>query len=206
MGRGDTRQEGVAIRHTHQRIEIETERLWVVALNWEEVGLCLGDKHAPLVALSHQLQMTPAPELISETGKIALRSKYEKMARLLSRHHPWYTYWLMVTKQDRCGVGMVGFKGKPTSKGDVEIGYATAPDYRDNGYMTEAVAGMVQWAFDQPYCEAVVAETMRENVASHRVLEKVGMVIDGNTKKMIRWRLNRQNNPAGISERWQRSP
>jgi RimJ/RimL family protein N-acetyltransferase len=75
---------------------------------------------------------------------------------------------------------------------EVEIGYGIDPAYRNRGYMTEAVRGLIDWAFRDPRCRSITApSTERSNIASNRVLEKVGMRVSGETDEALDWRLDR---------------
>ena len=65
----------------------------------------------------------------------------------------------------------------------VEIGYGVLPEYEGQGYTTEAVQAMTQWAFQQKDVVFVETETDPENKASQRVLEKCGFVPDGTTRE-----------------------
>ncbi len=87
----------------------------------------------------------------------------------------WYTNWRILWKSENVCVGSACFMGQPDARGVVEIGYGTHTAYRNRGFMTEAVGAMLRWALDQPRVSQVIAESERENVASHRVLEKNGM-------------------------------
>lgn len=62
-------------------------------------------------------------------------------------------------------LGDLCFKG-PVKDHAVEIGYGISPEYGGNGYMTEAVQAMMQWAFRQKNVIFVEAETDSENKAS----------------------------------------
>ena len=67
----------------------------------------------------------------------------------------------------------------------VGIGYGAARAYWGKGYVTEATRAIIQWAFQQPFLYRVYATTDVENVASRRVLEKVGMQCEGILRKYI---------------------
>lgn len=54
-------------------------------------------------------------------------------------------------------VGDLCFMGEPGESGEIEIGYGTYEEFRQKGYMTEAVGGMIQWAHGQPGVYAVLA-------------------------------------------------
>ncbi|HET9957140.1 MAG TPA: GNAT family protein [Polyangiaceae bacterium] len=71
-------------------------------------------------------------------------------------------------------VGLGGFKGPPSADGVVEIGYAIAPAFRGQGLASDAVAQMVQRAFEDTVVRAVDAHTLGHANPSTRVLEKSG--------------------------------
>jgi RimJ/RimL family protein N-acetyltransferase len=87
--------------------------------------------------------------------------------------HEWFTYWLIVIKEESVGAGMLGFKGFPNEKGSTEIGYGLDPAYQGKGYMGEAVQALIDWAFTHPFCKVITA-TEVENPASKRLLERLG--------------------------------
>lgn len=65
------------------------------------------------------------------------------------------------------------------------IGYGAARAYWGKGYIPEATYAIIDWAFQQPAIFRVYATTDVENVASRRVLEKVGMQCEGILRKYI---------------------
>jgi [ribosomal protein S5]-alanine N-acetyltransferase len=91
-------------------------------------------------------------------------------------------------------VGWGGFKGPPTPDGEVELGYAIAPDHRRRGLATAAVSELVAEA-DAGGVRSVIAHTLAEHNASTRVLEKSGFEHDGDAEEdglaVWRWRLER---------------
>jgi ribosomal-protein-alanine N-acetyltransferase len=84
-------------------------------------------------------------------------------------------------------IGELGWKGGPGPDGSAEIGYSLAPDYRGHGYATEAVQGFVQWARTSDEVRRVVAETLADNAASRRVLEKSGFTISSTKDGYVYW-------------------
>lgn len=85
-----------------------------------------------------------------------------------------YAFWLILRKNDRVIVGSADFKGIPDERGAVEIGYGLGKAFEHNGYMTEAVKSMCDWALRQSGVVAVIAETDRDGLASQRILEQCG--------------------------------
>jgi len=72
-------------------------------------------------------------------------------------------------------VGSIVFHGRPRDGGVAEVGYGVEDESQRKGYATEAVQASVEWALAQRECRAVEAATFAWNLASIRVLEKVGM-------------------------------
>jgi len=71
-------------------------------------------------------------------------------------------------------VGTAGFFGPPGESGDVTLGYGIVPSARGRGIATEAVRCLVELATSDERVRSVLADTTRLNVASQRVLERVG--------------------------------
>lgn len=69
----------------------------------------------------------------------------------------------------------------------MEVGYGVLPEQEGNGYASEALMAMAQWAFRQPNVVFVEAETDPENKASQRVLGKCGFTPDGMGKEGLRF-------------------
>jgi RimJ/RimL family protein N-acetyltransferase len=61
----------------------------------------------------------------------------------------------------------------------MRIGYGLARAHWGKGYMPEATRAVIDWDFQQPSIYRVYATTDVENIASQRVLEKVGMQREG---------------------------
>ena len=90
---------------------------------------------------------------------------------------PWYAVWFIQLKSGE-RIGDLCFKGV-SAEGSTEIGYGILPEFWGRGYATEAVDAVVRWALDQPGIKSVEAETDAENIASQRVLEKIGFKATG---------------------------
>jgi RimJ/RimL family protein N-acetyltransferase len=97
-------------------------------------------------------------------------------------------------------VGLCGVAGEP---GVVKVGYTIAPAFQGRGYGTEAMRALVAYAFEVIDAEVVRAYADADNVASHRVAEKVGMrlverfrsVDDGQEWSGVRYELRREERP-----------
>ena len=76
-----------------------------------------------------------------------------------------------------CGLE-IGFN--PSEAGRIgHVGYRYFPESWGNGYATEALSSVVEFAFSQLSLHKVESGCVRENAASARVLEKSGFRLEG---------------------------
>ena len=78
---------------------------------------------------------------------------------------------------------------QPSRYCTTELGlfYAIDPEYRRQGYASEAAQAMLQYAFRQLHVRRVIAMTDYANVASQNVMRKLGMKITRNPLPEPRW-------------------
>lgn len=82
--------------------------------------------------------------------------------------------WAVVYKEDRKLIGHCGLKFLENTP-EVQIGYLLLKDYWRRGLGTEAAAAVLKYGFEVVKLERIVAIAKPENIASRRVMEKVGM-------------------------------
>ena len=149
---------------------IETKRLRIIPLDSEQFALLLNGVHF----MEDALRLTPSNETLDPHTRQAMTGQYQ-----LAGKHPenflLLTNWQIILKSENKAIGSACFKNLPDKEGNVEIGYGIYEAYRNQGYMSEALEGMCQWAFTQQGIQSVIAETEEKNVASQRVLQKNGM-------------------------------
>lgn len=97
-------------------------------------------------------------------------------------------------------VGCIGLK-IADAKRSAELGYWIGTPYWGRGYATEAASAAVAWGFESLGLETIRADCLASNVASARVLEKLGMQRVGSRREPFRsqidirelvgWRLTR---------------
>ncbi len=111
-----------------------------------------------------------------------LRQAYSEMLQGCLDHpekRMWYTVWFMELKENpETIVGDFCFKGVGND-GVVEIGYGLREGFCGNGYMTEALLTVSDWALKQDGVKKVIAETTEENEASKKVLQRAGFLFSG---------------------------
>ena len=164
-------------------LELHTERLRILPLNAENLRNLIDDPKQ----LAQQLSLISSDSFLDTALQQAMKIR---LAKLLEDqdHYIWYTNWLIVSKSHNCSVGGIMIKGLPNDDGEVIIGYYTLPDYQRNGFMTETIRAMKNWLLSQPGVKSVVADTEKNNIPSHKVLEKAGAVLYKETAELFYWR------------------
>jgi [ribosomal protein S5]-alanine N-acetyltransferase len=91
--------------------------------------------------------------------------------------------WVVVERATSAMVGTVGLRVQGHR---MELGYALARRWWGQGFATEAAGAVLAWALAQPEVHRVWAVCDVDNVASARVLEKIGMRREG---RLASWAL-----------------
>ncbi len=91
--------------------------------------------------------------------------------------HPRQAYNLALVHQNQA-IGWLGW-GRPTdgTQGDYDFGYALLPSMWGHGFMSEALQGALSYMFQSLKARQVFGECASMNIASARVMEKVGMTL-----------------------------
>ena len=94
----------------------------------------------------------------------------------------WY-YRMIVDRERNLAVGSVSFHGAPDERGMVEIGIGIAEAEQGNGFASEALFGMWNWAIRQPqvkYLRYTVSPTNEPSMAIIKKFEfpQIGEQID----------------------------
>lgn len=164
-------------------MQIETERLLIVALTPRQLALWIDD----IEQLEQEMQCTYRAEPMTGVFREIVRGQLERI-RENESDYLWLGFWFLVRKSERTVVGAAGFKNVPNDRGEVEIGYGLGKDFRHRGYMTETVHVLCNWAREQPDVAHVVAETEPGNRASQRILLRCGFEVYARGET-IKWRL-----------------
>jgi ribosomal-protein-alanine N-acetyltransferase len=175
-------------------LNLETSRLSLIPLSRRHLQQYLDDPAALEMELGHPVSRG----IVTDRVCRAIEMKLSKMTAVEEIRHAWFTYWLLVIKDVSFGAGLAGFKGSPDEHGEAEIGYGIDPAFQGKGYMTEAAKALIAWAFREPGCLAVVArDVMRWNIASQKVLDRVGMKVYEGKDETLSYRISRAGSEAG---------
>ncbi len=181
----ETERESVAWQRGITRHALQTERMTLLPLNPAQLWHYL-KRPSQLEAAFH---LTRFRRVLPAPVARAIRTKLRTTTGASLDQLLWNTFWLVINKEDSSEAGLVGFKGVPGQDGRSEIGYGIEPNFRGQGYATEAVKALTAWALLQPGCEIVTAYTEKGNFASIRVLEKSGFTLSRESDEDLCWTL-----------------
>jgi ribosomal-protein-alanine N-acetyltransferase len=116
-----------------------------------------------------------------------------------------YGLWLVYPKGQPEAAGLVGLYGF-FSEPQPQLLYALLPQYQGQGMATEAARRIVQYAFDALGYAYLEASCDLPNVASVRVMERLGMgrlkEEHADDKALVWYRLDREGYRAAPREGW----
>ncbi|WP_225225338.1 GNAT family N-acetyltransferase [Komarekiella delphini-convector] len=90
--------------------------------------------------------------------------------------------WGIAHKQDNILIGSCGLRWN-TQEPSAEVGYELASTFWRQGIMTEAVRTILQFGFKKMGLRFVIAQVMLDNIASKKLLKKLGFQSQGVLKQ-----------------------
>lgn len=113
--------------------------------------------------------------------RVEIRQALIRMVEMRARHSGKFGYWAAIEKSTSKFMGWFHFRPSlkdPTKTTIIELGYRLKKEFWGQGYATEGSMALLDKGFNQLGVEKVFATTMKKNIASQRVMEKVGMKFD----------------------------
>ncbi|AEE54021.1 GNAT family N-acetyltransferase [Haliscomenobacter hydrossis] len=164
---------------------IETYRLKIQPLTYAQLQKYVQNDQS----LEKELNLKDSSRNISPELVEALEQTILPNVADGSKNYLYSTLWTVISKADRQMVADLCFVGEPDANGQIELGFGTYERHEGQGYMTEAVAGMIKWAKEQPAVKSIYAETAPDNFASMSVLKKNGFVQLNKKAALCSWKL-----------------
>jgi ribosomal-protein-alanine N-acetyltransferase len=93
--------------------------------------------------------------------------------------------WAIVHKRQRRMIGTCGYVWWKPQHHLAEIAYAISREYWGQGLMTEALHATLRFGFERMELNRVEARCMTDNIASERVMQKVGMKYEGTLREQL---------------------
>ena len=143
---------------------------------FETPRLILGrftEEDAPLI-----LQLNSDPDIVKYVHEPVLSSQEEAKGIIINRILPQYQddlgRWATYTKNNNEFIGWCGLKYVP-ERDEIDLGYRFIKTSWGNGYATEAAKYTLQYGFNSLDIHCITGRAHIDNLASIRVLEKIGM-------------------------------
>jgi [ribosomal protein S5]-alanine N-acetyltransferase len=164
---------------------IETDRLRIRPLTHSQLIKYLRADNS----LEIELEVKKSPRTIPPDLLEALENTILPNVADPGRNYLYSTLWTIISKEENKMIGDLCFVGEPNAEGEIEVGYGTYEEYRNRGFMTEALGGMIRWAVKQPGVKSIIAATEKSNKASYSILERNQFVQVAETDHLTHWRL-----------------
>jgi ribosomal-protein-alanine N-acetyltransferase len=132
------------------------------------------------------LQLMNMPKWIQYIGDRNVRTIEQAKAYVREKMQPQldrlgFANYTLIRKEDQHKIGTCGLYDREGLAG-VDIGFALLPDYEGQGYAFEAAHRLQELAFSEFGLSSIQAITTKDNLASQRLLEKLGLQRTGTTR------------------------
>ena len=94
--------------------------------------------------------------------------------------------WGIALKGQNNIIGTIGFNNF-INRHKANVGYDLKVDFWNNGYLTEALKAVIGFGFIQLGINRIEAEVMQGNIASEKVLNKIGFKNEGVLRQWMFW-------------------
>lgn len=121
--------------------------------------------------------MNNDPEVIRYTGDgpfASVEATRDFLANYYARQKPGTGRWGIEEKATGELIGWAGIKYEEDS-GAYDVGYRLMRSHWGRGVATEAARACIAYAFEQLHVKEIIGRVMHDNIASIRVLEKLGL-------------------------------
>jgi len=147
--------------------QFETERLLLKATSDEDAAFIL--------------QLLNSPKWIKNIGDRNVHSVAEAKSYIKEKMEPQllrlgFSNYTVIRKSDHAKMGTCGLYDREGLEG-IDIGFAFLPEYEKMGYAFEASSRLMTFAL-----ELIQGITIEENMASRKLLEKLGFKFSGTTR------------------------
>ncbi|HEY5731236.1 MAG TPA: GNAT family N-acetyltransferase [Anaerolineales bacterium] len=153
---------------------IQSNHLDLVLLDSKSLQLSLEENSE---ALERILNADIHPDWFKKKELIALR--YEQIIRM-----PVYQPWsprAIILRKERKMIGHIGFHTQPApsylhsfATNGIEYGFTIFPDFRRNGYATEASVALMTWAYQQHLVSEFILTINPNNISSLKLAQRLG--------------------------------
>src|SRR5665811_381653 len=158
-------------------MNIQTKRLNLVEISWDDLNFVHDFHSVPEVDEFNTLGI---PKDLHETRSV-LKSSIEDQQK--SKRSQFC--WKIVVIETNETIGLAGMFLSNDRFKMGEFYYKLYPKYWGNGYATETAQAIIQFGFEEFNLHRIEAGVATKNLASIRVLVKVGMICEGVRRKIL---------------------
>ena len=123
-----------------------------------------------------------------EENYYTLKWQYESFKKCIQQREKDEAFSFGIFKKDTeqliGNISLYGIQRGPTQR--CMVGYSLDKQYNGNGYMTEAIKLVVDFAFNELLLHRIEAGAMPHNIGSISVLEKAGFCKEGIAKMSVK--------------------
>jgi len=110
-----------------------------------------------------------------------------------------YSNYTIIRKSDNIKIGSCGLYDREGLEG-IDLGFAFLPEYEKKGYAFESANKLINVAFNEFGINEISAITTKDNIASQKLLEKLGLIfikttnIPNDEEELLLYKLKKSNN------------
>lgn len=149
--------------------KIETHRMWLRPLAEADLD-DLAEIYSDPDVMRYRLISQPASRKQTQESLESYLAHWEQHG---------FGRWATIYKANQQLIGHCGLEYL-ASLGSVEVNYLLAREYWGQGLATECAIALLSYGFETLQLEQLVALAKPENLASRRVMEKIGMQLEKN--------------------------
>ena len=106
----------------------------------------------------------------------SLQESSESIEKVLARYEAGNAYtWAIALPENNSMIGRIDLLRIDERQSTCSFAYMIGKDFWGLGFGTESLKAVFAFAFDKLEMKAIIADHMRENVASGKVMQKAGM-------------------------------
>lgn len=154
--------------YQRMRVYLETERLLLRHFTPDDVDSLVELNGDPAVMRFINGGIPTPREMVEREILPGYLEAYER--------YPGFGHWAAIERATGAFLGYVGLEpeeGRPPE--EAALGYRVRPSTWGKGYATEGARALIRRGFTELGVERVFAVTYQDNLASRRVMEKLGM-------------------------------
>lgn len=126
---------------------------------------------------------------------------YDGLKNMLLRYLEDDIFYACIEKESGRMIGHYYLgRTNPSDFNEFSLGYIFHPSFQGKGYCTEGAKSLVKYAFAHKKAHRIQARCNPENIASYRVMEKVGFTKEGLLRKRCAFKKDKDGNPIYTDE------